>query len=32
MEIERKYLIKELAELPFRPEDYPSRAMSPLDL
>lgn len=25
MEIERKYLIKELAELPFRPEDYPSR-------
>ena len=25
MEIERKYLIKELADLPFRPEDYPSR-------
>lgn len=25
MEIERKYLIKHLDELPFRPEDYPSR-------
>ena len=25
MEIERKYLIEDLAELPFRPEGYPSR-------
>ncbi len=25
MEIERKYLIEDLAALPFRPEDYPSR-------